>query len=295
MSAPILPERGALARYSPASLPDSYMAPMGQLPADDESLKGILRVLRKRKYFVGLCTLGGVILAILVCVLMTPQYKGTATIEVGKGAGTDSNLLHDVVASGGGADELKVDLTTHMEVLQSNNIALAVIRDLHLQQHRPFAWKPSLIGFFSGENARIRAEQGLPLDKAPATRERLLKIFSKKLKVKNTPDTRLLTVSFMNPDPQLAADVANDVVNQYIYYESHSQSTGPASKWLSAQLDELKQKFLASQEQLAEFERKNGLTNVLLSSTGQSGGSGCEHTHPGSRQARHPEPGAHRR
>ncbi len=274
MSAPVLPERGALARYSPASIPDPYLAPMSPPPGEEESLKGILRVLRKRKYFVGLCALGGVVLAILLCVLMTPQYKGTATIEVGKDAGTEANLLHDAVASGGGADELKVDLTTHMEVLQSDTIALAVIRDLHLQDHRPFAWKPGLMGFFNGENARIRAEQGLPLDQAPATRERLLTIFAKKLKVKNTPDTRLLTVSFMNPDPQLAANVANDVVSQYIYYESRSQTTGPASKWLSAQLDALKQKFLASQEQLADFERKNGLTNVLLSTTGQGGGSG---------------------
>ena len=77
-----------------------------------------------------------------------------------------------------------------------DNTALAVINDLQLEKYRPFAFHPSIIGWIDGNNARIKAEQGLPLSQAPARRARLLKIFGNKLKVDNPPDTRLITVAY---------------------------------------------------------------------------------------------------
>jgi polysaccharide biosynthesis transport protein len=278
MSTSMLPGRGALARYTPSPM-EQFAPPFGRPEAEEESLGSIWRVLRKRKVWIGSSALGGLLLAALLLFLYGAQYKSTATVHIGKNAGSEANLLHDEVAGGGGgADELKTDLTTHMAELQDDTLALAVISDLNLQQHKPFIFKPSLIGWITGKDARIRAEQGLPLEQAPLTRDRLLASFSKKLSVKNTPDTRLITVTFMNQDPQLAAKVANSLVSQYIYFQSQSQTTGPASKWLSAQLANLKTRFEDSQQRLADFERKNGLTTTLLTSSG-TGAAGGASTH----------------
>jgi succinoglycan biosynthesis transport protein ExoP len=275
MSTSMLPGRGALARYTPSPM-EQFAPPIGRTDAEEESLGSIWRVLQKRKAWIGMSALGGLLLAVVLLFIFGNQYRSTATVQIGKAAGTQANLLHDETPGApGGADDLKTDLTTHMAVLQDDTLALAVIRNLHLQDYKPFRFKPSLLGWITGKDARIRAEQGLPLDQAPLTRDRLLTIFSKKLVVKNTPDTRLLTVTFMNQDPKLAADIANELVNQYIYFESQSQTTGPASKFLTSQLAGLKSKFEDSQQRLADFERKNGLTTTLLNSTGPSAGGGA--------------------
>ena len=51
-------------------------------------------------------------------------------------------------------------------------------------------------------------KRGLPLEQAPYTRDRILAIFSKKLKIENTPDTRLITVQYLKDptDPQWKND-----------------------------------------------------------------------------------------
>src|SRR5487761_1132282 len=220
MSAPILPGRDALVRYSPSYVPDNFTPAFGAAPPEEEeSLKSLWRVLRKRKVWIGLVTLGTLVLAALVCIFLPTQYTGMATIRVGKGESSDPNVMNGPVTPSA-QDDLKTEMATPMGILQDDSVALAVIKDLSLQKYPPFRYNPSILGWITGENARIKAEAGLPLSQAPATRERLLLKFSKKLDVENVPDTRLITVAFLNPDPKLAAAIANDLIRQYILFEA---------------------------------------------------------------------------
>jgi capsular exopolysaccharide synthesis family protein len=251
--------------------------PQGYLPssADEESLKSIWRVVRKRKLWICSFCLGGIALAVLACFLSTRQYRSTATVQVGKDETVEVNLGSGSNGPTLSESDTKTDIATHMAVLQSDNTALAVINALHLESYKPFAFHPTLLGWITGKNARIRAELNRPLSEAPARRERLLTIFSKKLKVKNPPDTRLITVSFLNPDPHLSAEVANAVVDEYVKFESQSQSSSEASRWLTAQLEDLKTKMDESQQALSDYERETGLNSLLLKSIGETGGAGA--------------------
>jgi len=248
---------------------------------DEESLRNVIQIVRKRKFFI-LAVIGVAVgLALLVCTFMPPQYTSTATLLVDKdnASGLDLGSLSGLASAIGGTDDVKTDLQTHASVLQNDSTILEVVQDLHLDKAPPYK---STGGWF-GVNRRIRAEQGLPIEQAPATREHILKIFSKHLKVEPVQDTRLITVAYRDSDADRAAAVSNALVEVYIqkYLRTRYKATADASKWLGAQLDDLKAKVEASQSKLSDYERKTGLSTLMLglslgsdsqSSAGQGGG-----------------------
>jgi capsular exopolysaccharide synthesis family protein len=210
---------------------------------------------------------------------MGRQYAATATIQVGDTDASQTNLVGTAGPLPLIGQDLKTDITTHMTVLQSPSVLLAVVHDLNLQAQPPFEFKPTLLGAITGANARIEDEikRGLPLEKAPYSRERILKIFEKKLNVENTPDTRLITVQFLSPDAERAADVANAVVQEYVAYEGHAQITSDTQRWLTDQLAELKSNVDDSQNKLASFEQQSGLNGMVLGAVGEGTSGGQTH------------------
>jgi succinoglycan biosynthesis transport protein ExoP len=238
-------------------------------------LRDVIRVLRKRRNLILLCTLIGVALAYLYCSVTRATYTSTATLLVDKqgSSGVNVSSLEEISSMGGG-DDLKTELTTHSTVLQNGTTTLLVIHSLGLD--KVYQYRPGLLGW----DRAIKAELGLPLDQATATRERLLAIVDGKLKVEPVPETRLVTVQYTDTDAQRAADVANSFVREYIheYLESHFEATARASDWLGGQLNNLKAKVAESQKDLSDYESKTGLSVLMLGMGGGSsspgGGSG---------------------
>jgi polysaccharide biosynthesis transport protein len=256
-----------------AKSPTSYypISAAGSNVKEDASLRDVIRVLRKRRGLILLWALGCLALVCLYCAIARNTYTSTATLLVDK---QNQNSLAagamEALASLGGEDDLKTELTTHATVLESDTTTLRVIHRLHLD--KIYAYQPGLFGW----NREIKAELGQPLERATATRERLLSKVEKKLKVEPQQDTRLITVQFTDPDPQRAADVANAFVEEYIqeYLETHFDATARASDWLNGQLDNLKARVADSQQKLSDYESKTGLSVLMLGMAGGGGGSG---------------------
>ena len=266
---PGLNSQGAKPQFSAQSV-----SPGGFEPAEEQSLRDILRVLRKRLYGVLAWTLVGVALAFSLCAAMRNQYISTATLLVNKenSGGLDLGGLSSIASAVGGTDDLKTSLQTHAKVLQSDTTTLLVIREMGLDKVAPYKYTPGLWG----GDKKMKAEIGLPLEKATATRERILKMIGRKLKVEPQEDTRLITVEFRDYDAQRAADVANTFVNVYIheYLTNNFQATARASDWLTGKLDDLKAKVADSQQKLSDYESKTGLSVLMLGMIGGSGSSG---------------------
>lgn len=253
------------------------LMPGGFESPDEESLRDTLRILRKRRLSILACVVGGVALAFLVCAMMGDQYKSTATLLVNKdtSGGLDLGGLSGIASAiGGGMDDAKTELTTHATVLQSDTTALMVVEQLGLDQLPGYKYKPGLLGW--NKKMKAEAEAGLPLEKATATRERILKIVTGKLVVEPKSDTRLITVEYRDGDPQRAADVANAFVNVYIqeYLDNNYKATEKASDWLGIKLNDLKTKVANSQQKLSDYESKTGLSVLMLGMSGDAGGSG---------------------
>jgi polysaccharide biosynthesis transport protein len=229
----------------------------GSIPSEYETLSGVLRVLRRRWKTVALVTLGIFLLGLAVCLLMTPKYAAVTVIEINK-EDNSANVSTDVVAAAPTADELKAEIETDISVLESDGLALAVIHDLNLTQTPPF------------NKATVASEKGKPIDQAPLTREKLIKRFEKNLTVESPPDTRLITITFLNPDPVVAANVANAIAQKFIdsAMDRRHNSTIQSSYWLRKQLEDLKKQVEDSEQKLADYQRESGLAGVQLAGGG---------------------------
>jgi capsular exopolysaccharide synthesis family protein len=240
---------------------------------DEESLRDTLRVLRKRRISILFWVVGCVAAAFLVCATMGNQYKSTATLLVNKDSGSlDLGGLSGIASAIGGGDDVKTELTTHSTVLQSDTTALLVIERLGLDQTSGYKYGPGLFGW----DKKMKAELGLPLDKATATRERLIKIVTSRLVVKPATDTRLITIEYRDSDSERAANVANAFVDVYIneYLDNNYKATAKASDWLGVKLNDLKSKVADSQQRLSDYESKTGLSVLMLGMSGDAGGAG---------------------
>src|SRR5215469_10866935 len=230
--------RNTLAPYQPRPAEAQRVDDFSFRFGEGESLKGVWSVVRKRK--IGIMAAGclGLGLALAVCMIQNRQYLAVATVEVGNTDASQTSLRLNALAAAPSSDAMKTDIATHMQVLKSPNVLLGVVRDLKLQDEAPFKFQPTLMGSINGSNARIEDEmkRGLPLEQAPYSRDRILAIFAKKLKIENTPDTRLITVDYLNPNPDRAAAIANAIVQEYVTFEARSRSTADAQKWLIDQL-----------------------------------------------------------
>src|ERR1700722_924771 len=231
---------------------DSMVASGHHLPVHTHALQNLLRVLTKRrKWIIGsivFCEL----LAILLTLMMKPTYGATATIELNKSSSGsldlglgDDDLSQQMMPGGEG---LLTDLQTETAILQGDSLALAVIQRLGLPSPPPFAAK-------GGEARKLVSERGLPLEQAPQTRTRLLKIFGSHLKVEPIRGTRLIQLTYESHDPKQAAQVANALIESYKnqYLQSHYDASTEASDWLTKQLSDLKAKVKDSEKKLDDF------------------------------------------
>ena len=84
------------------------------------------------------------------------------------------------------------------------------------------------------------------------------------LQVKRVPNSRLIDVSFDAEDPQLAAQVVNAHLQNYIEqnFRSKYDATTQASKWLSSELEELRIKVEKSEDDRLAYERSNQIWQI---------------------------------
>ena len=236
------------------------------------ALQNLTRIFTKRrKWIIGsivICEL----LAVLLTLIMKPTYGSTAMIELNKsGAGSmDLGLGDDALAQQltSGGEGLQTDLQTETSILQGDSLALAVIQRLGLASQSPFAAQ--------GDVRQLRPEQGLPLEEAPKTRTRLLKIFKSHLKVQPIHGTRLIQVTYESHDAKQAAQIANELIESYKnqYLQSHYDATTEASNWLTKQLSDLKTNVEDSEKKLTDFEKESGILSLsMMMPTGSGNGS----------------------
>lgn len=227
-------------------------------PSEYETVSGLLGVLRRRWRTVGLVTIVVVALGALLTLMMTPRYSSTATLEISPEEQSGGSAAQSTFNS----DELKSELQTDISLLEGDGLALATIKELGLQSKKPY-------NKISNPN-----EKGKPLDLAPHTREGLVKTFERFIKAENPADTRLINVTAQNPDPAVAAQMANTLANRFIEesLDRRHRSTTQSSYWLQKELGNLKQQVEASEQKLADYERETGLAGVQL--TGSASGDG---------------------
>ena len=217
-----------------------------------------------------------VTMAILFCIFSERRYQATGELQVAKnsldGLGL-SSMIGDATGAGDALDS-NITIQTEATILQSDTLALRVIKDLNLESTPDFQPRfglRSIIGDLLFP--RVSTEPAnTPLENSPRRRSRALLVFSNNLKVKIIPGTRLIDVSYTNPDPRLAAEVVNHLTQalQDFSFQARYAATSQASQWLSGQLSDLRKETEDLQAKVAGLQKDSGV--FTLGGGTESGG-----------------------
>jgi succinoglycan biosynthesis transport protein ExoP len=242
---------------------------LSTLAEKDPTLRDLLRIFHRRKRAIFVTASVVFLLSVCACVFMTRRYTASSVIQLEKSS-SDSLGLDSLMgaASGGASDALSVniDLQTQASILESEALALKVVKDLNLEQNEDFKPHFSPIGWAMGlVSPRGPADPvHASLEDSPARRARVAKAFAKNLKVKVTAGTRLLEVDFTNRDPKVAAAVVNHLVQALIDYTFQTKftATNQVSQWLEGQLGDLRKQSEELQSRVVALQQGSGIFGV---------------------------------
>lgn len=245
-------------------------------PHETFSLSDLLAMLRRRRRLIFSVLIACVALSILAFVSATRLYKATAQIQVQKESADALGLDSVHGAADGGADAIESNITlqTEAQILQSESLALDVIKSLHLEQTADFKPKFNPIGWVIGKLSAAGGSADpadVSLEDAPGRRTHAVKIFESHLKVDAVAGTRLINVTYYSSDRKVAAQVVNALVKNLKDYnfETRHAATQEAAGWLSDQLSDLRRQSEQLQSKLVDLQHNSGI--FTLGQTDQQG------------------------
>jgi len=222
--------------------------------AQDSILRDYFRVLIKRVWVV-LGTLLIIFGATLIATLRsTPIYDAKGSIAINK----PDPMLSNLRDGNNSVDYYDpTDLDTEVRILQSDLLALQVIKELNLDRLPEFGGH----GMRPSSSLELTTDAIQP-DSARATE--LLGAFKGNLRVLLVPNTRILEIHFRSPNKELAARVVNTLANTYIEqnFKTRFESTMQASDWLSRQLVDLQMKVETSQQKLVRYQKEHNILGI---------------------------------
>jgi polysaccharide biosynthesis transport protein len=228
-------------------IPAPAALPWDQAPREPHLLDYFI-ILRKHQWLVLTFLLTVVTVVTIASFKMKPIYVATARVEVDKEAQNtiqfqDTNPYDEF-------EDMDNYLETQTKILQSETLALQTIKSLDLGRYPEFG----------GSSTALPFGQAGASEKRPA----ILGAFLGALSVKRVPNSRLIEVSFDAQNPQLAAQVVNAHLQNYIElnFRSKYDATTQASNWLSSELEELRIKVEKSEDARLAYERENQIWQI---------------------------------
>lgn len=223
-----------------------------------QTLTSYLEIVRRQFPTMVAIVSACVIVALLYLFTTAPLFTSTASMVIDTRKVQlfqQQSLLGDVAV-----DSATVE--TQVEILKSENISLAVIRDQHLIDDPEFTGVGGgLLGavmdfignLFSDGHAQSEFEQ---------TRKALER-FEKNRTIKRLGLTYVMEIGFTSKDPVKAARIANAIADAYIVdsLEAKYQATRRASVWLQDRIKELRTQASAAQKAVVDFKTANNIVD----------------------------------
>src|ERR1700683_560113 len=218
-----------------------------QMPKEPHLLDYLI-ILRKHQWLVLSFLLTVVTVVTIATFKMKPVYVAAARVEVDREAQSiqpfpESNSYDEYV-------DTENYIETQTKILQSETLALQTIKSMDLGRYPEFGGRP---------NTFI-----IPHADTTSQRPAILGSFLGSLSIQRIKDSRLIEVRFEGQDPQLAAQIVNAHLHNYIEanFRSKYDATQQASNWLSAELEELRIKVEKSEAAKIAYERENQIWTI---------------------------------
>ena len=219
---------------------ESQLYPEFEAARPTVSATHYLLVIYRQKWrivgFVAACLL----VTYLIASRLTPLYQATAKIDVDRRI--PAGVVGQEASQGLTGDDADAFMATQGELIQSDAVLRPVAEKFNLLQEEK-------------QLAKLPAERARRKSDAP--------VYLNSLKITRPVNTYILDISYLSPDPQLAADVANAISRSYLQhtFEIRLQSSTALSDFMEKQLDELRARMERSDMALAKFEQQLNVIN----------------------------------
>ena len=250
-----------VARSAPALVKPSAATTSGDL-----DLRALGEALKRKRGWIIVPALLAAVLSITSVNLVTPRYKSEARILID---GRENVFLRP----NGERNEERTTLdaeavTSQVQLVLSRDLAREIIKQNKLAELPEF--DPVLAGLSPVRS--LLALFGIGRDPFSMTpEERVLDAYFDRLTVYAVDKSRVIVVEFQSQDPDLAAQVANSIVDGYLVLQQNARQgqAKSASLWLSGEIDSLRKKVAEAESRVEDFRSKSslfvGTNNTTLS------------------------------
>lgn len=226
----------------------------------DISLHDLWLVIRKRRILLIGIALGAAALAVTAGLMRGKLYTASGEVQIQPGSASD---LKQSISSvlGSGMSSLDIIIESDIRILQSESLLTKVARTLKLQDNLTFLGGARTLSV----KTSVFGQKTIPLYDGdlndPYVRNAIVGNLRSHLLVSRVPRTQMITIAYTSSSPELSAEIVNALENEFIEnnFSTHYNSTQQVSKWLTAQMDDLRSIVQNSQNRMVDLQRKLGV------------------------------------
>lgn len=249
-------ETGAVTRFPSAVMPER---PQPAERDERTSPAEIVAVLWRRRLWIALGTLAGLVAAIAFLVLVTPRYMAVAQLlidpndlRVVDNAVTPTNALNDAATA---------YVESQTRVLTSDTVLRKVIEQQRLEQDPEFAQPPSA---FRAALTVFSQKLGLATQRDPDPVVAVLQELAPKIGARRQERTYVVDLTASTRDPEKSARIANAIIAAYLEDQANARTAAAkrATEALSGRLQELKNTVREAENRAETFKAQNNLVSA---------------------------------
>ncbi len=270
-------QRNRQLRASLDPLVDPYDDPhLDESKESSVDLRELWLMVRRRKWLV--LTIITIVTTIVAIQMYRAEsyYQANTIIEIGKESTTITREAGVNIQDEGFDPYYQVNIKTKMLMLTSHSLLEDVVVRLKLDQNPKF-FDVNKKGWF-GMGAKPPVTQALPDTlpsveesdlsmRSPAESARLapyVAVIEDGLNAQQVRDTRAVTLSFTHADPQLASQIANEIIRVFRErnYGKKTFTLTQTENWLQTSIRKVTAELEQAQEQLSRYTRDNNIVST---------------------------------
>jgi polysaccharide biosynthesis transport protein len=230
------------------------------MASPSEMLKSVAGFLRRQFPFILVFVLMGIGLGVTYVLTAPPMFTAEALMAIDT---RKLQMFQKEDASGNNSiDSSMVD--SEVQILQSENVSMAVIKRFHLTDDPEFIGR----GRSYFQALRSSAFKLFGYDDVPKSAyergRRAAATFADRLTVKRIGLSYVIQIGFESLDPQRAADIANEVARAYVtdQLEAKFQETVQTGEWAQDRLRELREQASIAERAVVEFKATKNIVST---------------------------------
>ncbi|OCC15636.1 Tyrosine-protein kinase Wzc [Dissulfuribacter thermophilus] len=247
-----------------------------QINEQEIHLRDYIRVLKKRKKIIITFATITIAVVVLATLAATPYYKASVQVLIERNY--DAELM--------GRMYIPYDpefLETQFNIIKSRNVIDRVVKKLKLdtayrqhffkEEQRSFlapvvSWiKDTIKSVMPSKKGTAQDEEDISLEaqvKPPSDADIIAKIIQSRLSAKPVPNTKIVTISYMDENPVLASLIVNTIAEAYMdeMLDIKMNASRYSIKWMTLKAEEEKKKLEASERALQAYTREHDIVTV---------------------------------